>query len=224
MPRASTEAIKTFNEALERCFKEIDKRQIQIDIECVYRLVWENKEAAYAATELKCMMARHQPNYLKVTPFLAWAYKYYFQDDGLISLVKNAARAAVAQGAPSAEQVATYVDQTLEELSNKALGDAATRFINNMSEELTNRIVIVPTRGILPERAREAAQKWWQETGKIEAQCDTCSKPMQPGEGYAISGRLQVIRFRDGSKQVTDLGEELICEICSKDILDSLRI
>jgi len=105
-----------------------------------------------------------------------------------------------------------------------ALRDAATKFINNMSEELTNRIVIVPTKAILPERARKAAQKWWQETGKIEAQCDTCRKPMQTGDGYAISGRLQVIRFSDGSKQVTDYGEELICEICSKDILDDLRL
>ena len=98
MPQVSTEALRAFNEALEGCAKAIDGKQIELDLACVYRLVQNNKEAAYLSTELKCILAQHQPNYLKVAAFVAASYQFAFHDDALVT---NASSGALQTTQPS---------------------------------------------------------------------------------------------------------------------------
>lgn len=199
MSRASTQALKAFNEALERCGEEYNTDKLQVDIGCVYELVQNNKDAAYYSTELKCILSQHWPNYLKMASMVAWSYNMCFGDDTLITMVRNAAQTAIAQEALNAKEAAAFVEQTLKDLTDLAMKAA---------------------KKTQPEPpARKAALKWWQESGKTEAFCDNCNKAMQRDEGYLINGRQWVIPLIDGSEHVVDIGEELICEACGKEIL-----
>lgn len=227
MPQASTEALKAFNQALGRCAKEIDERQIQLDLARVYQLVQDNKEAASLSTELKCILAQHQPNYLKVAAFVAVSYQIAFHDDALVTQVKNSADTLMTQGYDGFK-AGFAVHQILEELTvlhhsdlHVEYGGPTFHLVDeyiDWRETQPTAIAVRPTKAELELHSRKAAQKWWQETGKTEALCDTCGKPMQCDEGYLISGRRHRM-FMAGNEYVFNLGEELICETCSKDIL-----
>jgi hypothetical protein len=56
---------------------------------------------------------------------------------------------------------------------------------------------------------REAARAWWRKTGRTEASCDNCNRPLRRGEGYSISGRIFIL----GNKRI-EMGDELICQEC----------
>jgi hypothetical protein len=56
---------------------------------------------------------------------------------------------------------------------------------------------------------REAARAWWRKTGRADAKCDNCSRPMRRGEGYMINGRYAML-----GKTRIEQGEELICQEC----------
>jgi hypothetical protein len=194
--KANTAAIKAFNEALDQCVQPQDSGQSAVDLACVYKLVRASKEAAYQATELKCILAQQAPNYLRVPTIVAWFYKYAFNDDTLITMVKDAAASAVAHGVPGADRVIEFVDQTLAGLTAQAAASVDA---------------------VQPEPpARVAARKWWETSGKTEAICDNCNTPMQFGEGYSISGRQMKLPLVGGGEFVMELGDELICEACAK--------
>src|SRR5438105_397356 len=136
VPKANTQAINAFNEAVERCGGGSDQWQFSLDIKCLFSLVRDHKEAAYAATELKCIMAQHQPNYLKVATYIAWAYKLYFKDTALIELVKDAVMELLGAGMTDAEQVAAFVELAIEGLEDQAVSAGAQALINNPPPEL----------------------------------------------------------------------------------------
>jgi hypothetical protein len=120
MSEVNTEAIRAFNESLERCTEEIDKSQIRVDLARVYQLVQDNKEAAYLSTEFKCILAQHQPNYLKVAAFVAWSYQFAFHDEALMSLVKNTVNTFMTPGVEGI-RVRLAVNQILRELAEVSL-------------------------------------------------------------------------------------------------------
>ena len=60
---------------------------------------------------------------------------------------------------------------------------------------------------------REAAKKWWRSNSMQEARCDNCNRPLQRGEGFAIEGRVCIV----GDRRI-DMGQELVCETCFREI------
>jgi hypothetical protein len=70
-----------------------------------------------------------------------------------------------------------------------------------------NRVPLQET----PER--KAAQNWWRSNDREEARCDNCNRRLLRGEGFLISGRV----FTDGYQRL-DMGDEIICEKCFREV------
>lgn len=60
---------------------------------------------------------------------------------------------------------------------------------------------------------RHAAKEWWRANTKQEARCDHCDRRLLRGEGFAIEGRVCFV----GDRRI-EMGEELICEDCFREI------
>jgi hypothetical protein len=60
---------------------------------------------------------------------------------------------------------------------------------------------------------RQAAKAWWRSNTKQEALCDNCNRRLLRGEGFVIEGRVCVV----GDRRI-NMGEELVCEKCFREI------
>lgn len=92
MPKVSNEALRAFNEGLDKCTKKLGGGKLGMDSTCVRNLVRANKDAAYRYVEIHCVMAQSQPGYVQPALIIAAAYQVEFEDDTLYQMVMNTAK------------------------------------------------------------------------------------------------------------------------------------
>lgn len=115
MPKVSNEALRTFNEGLDKCMKKLGGGRIFMDTTCVRSVVRANKEAAYRYVKLHLMLAQSQPGYVQLAFSIATAYQIEFQDDTLVQMVMNTVKELGAEKHLSSIGVAKNFEEATTE-------------------------------------------------------------------------------------------------------------
>jgi hypothetical protein len=98
-----------------------------------------------------------------------------------------------------------FKDRRLVEMVNERVKSAGAE--EWLSKIQTGQPADQTPASVPPER--EAAKRWWTQTGRQEGNCDGCNRHMKRGEGYQVRGPV----YKFGQSTI-DVGECIICESC----------